>query len=69
MAHRNAHRILGGVFIVMGLLMALAALIDVAQGFEDGFSFRFFFPALLAGFFLAGGAYVQVSGRGRKRGS
>jgi hypothetical protein len=69
MAHRNTHRIMGGVFIVMGLLMTLAALIDLMQGFEDGLSFRFIFPAMLAGFFLAGGTYVLVSGRGRKRGS
>jgi hypothetical protein len=67
MAHRNTHRIMGGVFIVMGLLMALAALFDAVQGFEDGFSVSFFFPAILAAFFFAGGAYLLASGRRKRR--
>ena len=67
MVRRNTHRIMGGVFIVMGLLMALAALFDAVQGFEDGFSVSFFFPAILAGFFFAGGAYLLASGRRKRR--
>ena len=52
MANRTTNRVLGGVFIVMGLLLALAALLDLVQGLEEGLSFSFFFPALLAGFFI-----------------
>jgi len=67
MAQRTNHRIMGGVFVVMGLLMALAALFDAVQGLEEGFSVSFFFPALLAGFFFAGGAYLLASGRRKRR--
>lgn len=67
MAQRTNHRIMGGVFVVMGLLMALAALFDAVQGLDDGISVSFFFPALLAGFFFAGGAYLLANGRRKRR--
>ena len=68
MARRNSRPIMGGVFLVMGLLMALTALLDAVGGFDDVLSATFLFPALLAGFFFAAGVYLLASGRGRRRG-
>ncbi|HEV7282549.1 MAG TPA: hypothetical protein VGN57_20260 [Pirellulaceae bacterium] len=68
MARRNNHRIMGGVFLVMGLLMALVALSEAVQGFGDGVSAMFLFPAILAGLFFVGGAYLLVSARIKRRG-
>lgn len=66
MARRNSHRIMGGVFLVMGLLMALTALLDAVQGFDEVLSATFLFPALLAGFFFAAGAYLLIRARRRR---
>lgn len=65
MARRNSRSVMGGVFLMMGLLMALTALLDAVGGFEDVLSATFFFPALLSAFFFVVGAYLLLRTRRR----